>query len=78
MAQALGGDRAVKPEVRQLSVVIPTYRRESALINCVQSILEGSELPSEILIVGREGGTGHVSRELVAQISGGERAVIAN
>jgi GT2 family glycosyltransferase len=48
-------NRAVKPEVRQLSVVIPTYRREGALINCVQSILQGSELPSEILIVGRAG-----------------------
>ncbi len=45
----------MKPEVSQLSVVIPTYRRENALVNCVQSILRGSELPSEILIVGREG-----------------------
>jgi len=78
VSRKVWANRAVKPEVRQLSVVIPTYRRESALINCVQSILQGSELPSEILIVGREGGTGHVSRELVAQISGGERAVIAN
>jgi GT2 family glycosyltransferase len=55
VAQVFGGDRAVKAEVTQLSVVIPTYHRETALINCVQSILQGSELPSEILIVGREG-----------------------
>jgi len=45
----------VKTEITELSVVIPTYRRESALINCVHSLLQGSELPSEILIVGREG-----------------------
>jgi GT2 family glycosyltransferase len=45
----------VKTEVRELSVVIPTYRREGALINCVHSLLQGSEFPTEILIVGREG-----------------------
>jgi GT2 family glycosyltransferase len=37
------------------TVLIPTYKRPEALATCVCSILAGSLLPVEILIVGREG-----------------------
>src|ERR1700691_1916808 len=37
-----------------VSVVIPTYLRSEALAKCVSSVLAGSLLPQEILIVGRE------------------------
>lgn len=45
----------MKTEAGKLSVVIPTYRRANALIDCVRSLLQGSVLPNEILIVGRKG-----------------------
>jgi GT2 family glycosyltransferase len=37
----------------RISVIIPTYRRPKPLQDCVESILRGSRLPEEILIVGR-------------------------
>jgi cellulose synthase/poly-beta-1,6-N-acetylglucosamine synthase-like glycosyltransferase len=39
----------------QVTVVIPTYLRPKVLQQCVESILAGSQKPSEILIVGRQG-----------------------
>jgi GT2 family glycosyltransferase len=41
------------PVRRQVSVVIPTYRRPSALIECIRSLLAGTVLPGEIIVVGR-------------------------
>jgi GT2 family glycosyltransferase len=35
-------------------VVVPTYRRPDALVDCVGSILAGAVLPDEIIVVGRE------------------------
>jgi len=47
------------PRIRErgasISVLIPTYRRAEPLRNCVASILAGSRVPDEILMVGREG-----------------------
>ncbi len=40
-----------------VSVIIPTYRRPTPLAECVESILRGTLLPDEIVIVGREGDT---------------------
>jgi GT2 family glycosyltransferase len=37
------------------SVVIPTYLRPDALKACVQSLLEGTVKPDEIIVVGRDG-----------------------
>lgn len=44
---------APHPERPQISVVVPTYRRPNALIDCVHSLLAGNVLPNEIVIVGR-------------------------
>ena len=44
-----------RKKLTMVSVVIPTYRRAEALANCVSSILAGTHLPSEIVIIGREG-----------------------
>ena len=41
-----------------VTVVIPTYLRPEVLGNCVESILAGTQLPAEILIVGRQGDRG--------------------
>lgn len=38
-----------------VTVIIPTYRRPTPLAECVESILRGTRLPQEILIVGRLG-----------------------
>jgi GT2 family glycosyltransferase len=43
------------PEPLPVSVLIPTYLRPEALTKCVTSILAGSRLPREIVIVGRAG-----------------------
>src|SRR5580700_8350069 len=40
------------------TVVIPTYRRPDMLVRCVASLVAGSCLPDEILIVGRKGDVG--------------------
>ena len=40
------------------SVVIPTYRRPEMLVRCVESLVAGSCLPDEIVIVGRKGDVG--------------------
>jgi GT2 family glycosyltransferase len=40
-----------------VTIIIPTYNRPGPLIDCVRSIVEGRELPSEIIIVGRDGDT---------------------
>lgn len=37
-----------------VSVIVPTYRRPDALIDCVGSLLEGTVLPDEIVVVCRE------------------------
>src|SRR5580698_6959102 len=49
-----------------VSVVIPTYLRSEALAKCVDSVLAGSLLPQEILIVGRE--SDHQTREAIDKI----------
>ena len=38
-----------------VTIVIPTYNRPGPLIDCIRSIVEGRRLPSEIIVVGREG-----------------------
>jgi GT2 family glycosyltransferase len=38
-----------------VSVIIPTYRRPIPLAECVESILRGTSLPDEILIIHRDG-----------------------
>ncbi len=40
-----------------ISVVIPTYQRPDALLDCLNSLLRGAVRPSEIIVVGREGDT---------------------
>jgi GT2 family glycosyltransferase len=40
-----------------ISVVIPTYRRPGALIDCFRSLLQGTLRPAEIIIAGRQGDT---------------------
>jgi GT2 family glycosyltransferase len=44
---------AQHPESVQVSVVVPTYQRPDALVECVRSLLAGAVLPSEIIVVGR-------------------------
>jgi len=38
-----------------VTVVIPTYRRPTPLIDCIRSITAGDHMPGEIIVVGREG-----------------------
>ncbi|MGH9703071.1 MAG: glycosyltransferase family 2 protein [Candidatus Acidiferrales bacterium] len=40
---------------RGVSVVIPTYRRPAALLDCLRSLLQGTEQPAEIIVAGRLG-----------------------
>ena len=42
---------------RGVSVVIPTYRRPAALLECLQSLLRGTVQPTEIIVAGRQGDT---------------------
>jgi GT2 family glycosyltransferase len=53
-------NRSISPADRalQVTVVIPTYIRPQVLQRCVESILAGSQKPTEILIVGRQGDRG--------------------
>jgi GT2 family glycosyltransferase len=44
-----------RQNARQVSVVVPTFARPDALADCVRSLCEGSVLPGEIIVVGREG-----------------------
>ena len=37
------------------TVVIPTYRRPAPLLDCIRSLIEGSLVPDEILVIGRQG-----------------------
>lgn len=39
----------------RISVIIPTFQRPKPLVECVASLLRGTLLPDEILVVGREG-----------------------
>lgn len=48
------------------SVVIPTYRRPDQLRQCVQSILNGTRKPEEIIVVGRKGDA--TTMDVVAQL----------
>jgi GT2 family glycosyltransferase len=50
----------------QVTVVIPTYLRPEILLQCVESILAGSQTPEEIIIVGRAGDRG--TEEAIATI----------
>jgi len=43
--------------VASVTIVIPTYNRPGPLIDCIRSIAQGRTMPSEILVVGREGDT---------------------
>ncbi|MGH9369572.1 MAG: glycosyltransferase family 2 protein, partial [Thermoanaerobaculia bacterium] len=38
-----------------VSVIIPTFQRPRALEECVQSLLDQTAPPHEILVVGRQG-----------------------
>ena len=40
-----------------VTIVIPTYNRPGPLIDCIRSIVAGRWLPSEIIVIGREGDT---------------------
>jgi GT2 family glycosyltransferase len=44
-------DRRVKPDRRPVSVVVPTYRRDSVLIATIGHLLELDPAPAEILVV---------------------------
>ena len=46
-----------KAEHRSATIVIPTYRRPGPMIDCVRSLVEGSQQPDEIIVVGREDDT---------------------
>src|SRR5690242_11854921 len=37
-----------------VTVVIPTYRRPVSLIECIRSMVDGSQQPNEIIVVGRD------------------------
>jgi GT2 family glycosyltransferase len=50
----------------QVTVVIPTYLRPEILLQCVESILAGSQTPEEIIIVCRAGDRG--TEEAIATI----------
>lgn len=56
-----------------VTVVVPSYRRPAALASCVRSILAGRALPSEIIVVGRQGDgqTGQVITDLQSLIPNG-------
>ena len=41
--------------VQRVSVVVPSFRRPDALADCVHSLSEGSVLPDEIIVAGRQG-----------------------
>jgi GT2 family glycosyltransferase len=59
------------PHPLPVSVVIPTYQRPDALVDCVRSLLEGTVLPSEIIIVGRE--DDESTRQALRQLSAGPK-----
>lgn len=40
-----------------LTIVIPTYNRPGPVVDCIRSIVQGRTMPSEIIVVGREGDT---------------------
>lgn len=66
---------APHPERPQISVVVPTYRRPDALVDCVHSLLAGTLLPTEIIIVGRadDESTRHAVHQLCSSASGSLR-----
>jgi GT2 family glycosyltransferase len=67
------GSKAIAArEPLQVSVIIPTYLRPEALVNCVESILAGSCRPEEIVIVGRAGDRG--TEEAIAAIDAAPHA----
>ena len=59
------------PHPLPVSVVIPTYQRPDALVDCVRSLLEGTVLPNEIIIVGRE--DDESTRQALRQLSAGPK-----
>ncbi len=40
-----------------VTVVVPTYRRPAEMTRCIQSLLQGTLQPAEIIVVGRRGDT---------------------
>jgi GT2 family glycosyltransferase len=48
-----------------IAVIIPTYRRPGPLIDCIRSIVVGSQQPHEIIVIGREGDS--QTKEALAQ-----------
>jgi GT2 family glycosyltransferase len=56
------------------TVLIPTYLRPEALLKCVESILEGSRQPDEIVVVGWQGDQG--TEEAVAAIEAARHASV--
>jgi GT2 family glycosyltransferase len=51
-----------------VTVVIPTFRRPLVMAECIRSLLDGAELPREIIVVGRQGDT--ATEEAIAKIEG--------
>ena len=58
----------VNDSTLRITVVIPTYRRPDMLVRCVASLVAGSCLPDEIVIVGRKGDVG--TENAIAAING--------
>jgi len=58
----------VNDSTLRMTVVIPTYRRPDMLVRCVASLVAGSCLPDEIVIVGRKGDVG--TENAIAAING--------
>jgi GT2 family glycosyltransferase len=58
--------RLTDPKVNAVSIVIPTYRRPGALLECVRSILAGKRRPDEIIVVGRKDDI--LTREALSQV----------
>jgi O-antigen biosynthesis protein len=42
-------------EPSSVTIVIPTYNRPGPLVDCIRSIVQGRQLPAEIVVVGRDG-----------------------
>src|SRR5439155_10587000 len=48
-------DKSEGTKEARVTVLIPTYRRPTALANCVHSLLDGASRPAEIIVIGRKG-----------------------
>jgi GT2 family glycosyltransferase len=51
-----------------VSVVIATYRRPGGITECIRSVIDGAELPQEIIVVGRKGDS--ATEDVIFKIEG--------